>query len=129
MKRFRNKSFAGFLILAFSFAAMFCCCLTNTPQAQALETLPPCHQTASSETDNSPVSQECDCEKQLRFTAVPSAVFSAVDLMEDFNFSINAVTKTETLSLASLFSYGVNSPPGLFIASLPIYLKNSNLRL
>ena len=115
------------LILTVLVAGTFCCCLTNTVQAQE-ETLPPCHsQAGASQEDHN--NQECECDQIQSLAAqkvfeLHKADTQPVDVF-DINILLSSIIQIEREDAAQIcLSYlksSHNEPP--------LYLILSNLRL
>ncbi|HLF17621.1 MAG TPA: hypothetical protein VI749_01860 [Candidatus Omnitrophota bacterium] len=114
------------LILGVFAFNVFCCCLPKV--AQAATEQPSCHQTNHESKSKDTQHQDCDCvkqpiviEKQASFNAGLSANdFFVLLLASSISFDSNTANNAFSL---------YHAPPGKDTSSLPLYLKNSNLRL
>ncbi|MBP9855439.1 MAG: hypothetical protein KBD53_11285 [Candidatus Omnitrophica bacterium] len=142
MKREYKKIIAVFLPIPLFLAITFCCCLDekafadevhsncsseNPQESHELEKSDHSEHQEHSEGDHS-----CSCPKHLSFLSAQSAdiIFVSTSQMLAKNFMANV--HFESVSLLASLSSQTHGPPfqdHLDHVSLPIYLKNSNLRL
>lgn len=140
MKKIHKKIIGILLLLPLFFAITFCCCLDETAMADETHSQAKTEHHSSHQADKADHSEhqhsdgdhECSCPKHLSFLSqaadiVLKAPFNQI-LAKDFvlNLGIN------TFALLPLMSNQTHGPPDLDHLdriSLPIYLKNSNLRL
>ena len=131
MKNFYKKVIIPLLVLSFSSTFVFCC---DFKEAWA-STSEHCDHDQADKADHqhdSHSSHDCMCQqtfiadfsKFFNFQFVSSHLFNKFlkDVMA-FDHSFNTASLSQTTLLAD------RSPPLLAAASVPIYLKNSNLRL
>ncbi len=143
MKKIHKKIIVGFLPIPLLFLITVCCCLDENVEAAECDSVHSTeHHQESHELEKSHHSEhqhdsqgehECACPKHLSFLSAQSTnfVFNATvnqlltkDFMVNFQF--------ENIILLASVSNQSQGPPRqdhFDHSSLPIYLKNSNLRL
>lgn len=131
MKKTWRKTAILFVIPLLVIVSIVCCCFADKAQA-AQQSTPSCHASdeAQQSDDVSGSSEECDC---ARATSILSQ-----RILLTYNSNVSTFPNVKSIlllkSIASDASFGAiavlahQGPPQLF-DSLPIYLKNSNLRL
>ncbi len=141
MKRLHKKIISGFLPIPFFFAITFCCCLgekvfadehhSNFSMSHHQESQEVEESHHADHQDHSEGQDECSCPKHFSFLSQPP-----VDITPDLSFQLLAkgalIVPAFQVFLLSFTSPYANGPPWQDYrdyASIPLFFKNSNLRI
>ncbi len=127
-----NKISTLFLASVFVVVGMFCCCLSQSAQAETVQVAsqPFCHAAPGDQNTTSSKSHDpSDCHCRTAFSNVDQS-FNAItifaQLSQQFTTAVDALRLVSSSQKSFLFS-SFEGPP--IVNSLPIYLEISNLRL
>ncbi len=133
MKRSSKILVSSGLLASFSFMTIFCCCLV--PSAQASTAKAYVQEISASKAHSccagkSQKAKSCSCKQQNLYTAEKQTFELAKNILRSLQDIKITFLSAQPLNSALQHSFLLGqSPPLLASISVPLYLKNSNLRL
>ena len=108
------------IVASVFFSGIFCCCFSNTAQAE--ESVPSCHQTH--ETESSKNTEDCECDQTLAILEKESFKINPIEIVT--LVSIKNQTGNETYFPIIKIT---NHDPPIIYDTIPLYIKHSVLRI
>ena len=131
MKKFRKTLIILVVIPLFVFAGLICCCFES--KVEASEPAATCHSMKGSPQDNGASHSDEDCGCMHKDHFLTKKDFPVVKLVTTTFTGLKDILMPHGVVSEALHSpvqvLATQAPPKASVYSLPIYIKNSNLRL
>lgn len=110
---------------------LVCCCLMSdsTAQASVIKEEIPAHCHSAETPSQTPQKHSCDCPHSFLSAVVPADSFSAISVGGNVLVSLPDILTVSGVFTPDATPRWINNSPPLHLASLPLYIQYSNLRI